>query len=128
MKTRLTILRAILAAFYGVAGVAHLVAADGFLPIVPDFVPFPRETVLLTGVCEIAGAAGLLWPRFRRWAGIGLAAYAVAVFPANLKHAIYMIPVEGLPDSWWYHAPRLVLQPVLVWLALYAGEVFRRPS
>ena len=28
-----------------------------------------------------------------------------------------------LPDSWWYHAPRLALQPVLVWWALFAGGV-----
>jgi hypothetical protein len=26
---------------------------------------------------------------------------------------------ETIPDSWWYHAPRLALQPVLAWWALF---------
>jgi uncharacterized membrane protein len=37
-----------------VAGVAHIVQPDVFLPIVPDWVPFSRETVVLTGACELA--------------------------------------------------------------------------
>jgi hypothetical protein len=32
-----------MAAFYLAAGVVHLPAPDRFLPIVPDFVPMPRE-------------------------------------------------------------------------------------
>jgi hypothetical protein len=63
----------------------------------------------------------------RRWAGIGLAAYAVCVFPANLYHAFWNVQVPPLPSSWWYHGPRLLLQPVLVWWALWAGEVIDWP-
>ena len=118
----------VLAVFYLTAGVLHILAPDGFLPIVPDFVPFPRLTVLLTGVCEIAGAIGLVVPRVRRAAGWALAAYAIAVFPANIKHAVYLIPAGGLPQSWWYHGPRLAMQPVLVWLALYCGGIIGRKN
>jgi uncharacterized membrane protein len=50
-----------------------------------------------------------------------LALYAVCVFPANIKHALDGIAVPGLPSSWLYHGPRLAFQPVLVWMALYAG-------
>jgi hypothetical protein len=39
-----------MAAFYLVAGIVHLVAPDKFLPIVPDFVPLPREVVRATGM------------------------------------------------------------------------------
>ena len=116
-------MRLFMSAFYPVAGVLHLVAPAGFLLIVPNFVPWPETAVLITGVLEIAGAAGLLTMRFRRAAGIGLAAYAICVFPANIYHALYSIPVNGLPMSWWYHGPRLVFQPVLVWWALYCAEV-----
>ena len=117
-----------MAAFYFAAGIFHLAAPEKFLPIVPDFVPLPRATVIFTGLCEIAGAVGLLIPRFRRAAGLVLAAYAVAVFPANIKHTIYMIPAGGLPGSWWYHGPRLALQPALVWWALYCSGVTDWPS
>ena len=67
------ILRYILALFYFAAGVAHLRSPDGFLAITPAWVPFPAQVVFLTGVAEIAGAVGLLIPRFRKAAGIGLA-------------------------------------------------------
>ena len=119
-----------LALFYSVGGVVHLRSPDAFLPIVPDWVPMARDVVLITGVCELAGAAGLLTPRLRKAAGAMLALYAVCVFPANLKHAFYDVQVPGLPTSWAYHAPRLALQPVLVWWALYCSGViawsFRR--
>ena len=116
-------MRLLMSAFYLVAGVLHLLAPAGFVLIVPNFVPWPETAVLTTGVLEIAGAAGLLTKRFRHAAGIGLAAYAICVFPANIYHALYNIPVNGLPISWWYHGPRLAFQPVLVWWALYCAEV-----
>nr|USU34470.1 DoxX family protein [Methylobacterium sp. OTU13CASTA1] len=114
-------------AAYGFIGIVHLAAPDAFLPIMPDWVPAPRRVVILTGLCELAGVAGLIWPPTRRWAGIGLALYAVCVFPANIKHAVEGIPVAGLPDSWWYHGPRLAFQPVFVWWALYATHVIDWP-
>jgi len=116
-----------MAIFYFVAGVFHLTAADGFLPIVPDWVPAPREVVLATGICEIVGALALLSARWRGIAGIMLALYAVCVFPANLKHAFEGVAVGGLPTSWWYHAPRLALQPVIVWWALFASQTIDWP-
>ncbi len=114
-------MRIILAAFYLGAGLLHLYAPAGFLRIVPGFVPWPEFVVAFTGLCEIAGAFGLMIPALRVAAGLGLAAYAVCVFPANVNHALNMISVAGLPDTWLYHAPRLAFQPVLVWWALYCS-------
>ena len=124
-------MRWLLATFYMVAGCIHLLHPDAFLPIVPDWVPFSRAVVLVTGVCEIAGAVGLITTRFRRIAGVMLAVYAVCVFPANIKHALEGIHVPPVPDGWGYHFLRLALQPVLVWWALYSAAVidwpWRRP-
>ena len=119
--------RWVLAAAYLAAGLLHLRAPDTFLPIMPGWVPFPRTVVLGTGLCEIAGAVGLLTPRLRRAAGIALAAYAVAVFPANVKHALDDLSAGQATLGWWYHVPRLTLQPVLAWWALFAGEVVTWP-
>lgn len=116
-----------LAALYGGIGLLHLVAADTFLLIMPDWVPWPRQVVILTGLYELACVAGLFFARTRRAAGYALAAYAICVFPANIKHAIEGIPVPGLPESWWYHGPRLALQPVLVWWALHATRIVDWP-
>ncbi len=108
-------------------GFFHLVASDRFLPILPPLAPFPTAIILFTGACEIAGGLGLLVPATRRWAGWALAIYAVCVFPANLYHAYGHVIVPDLPGGWWYHAPRLALQPVVVWWALYAGEAIDWP-
>lgn len=120
-------MRWLMAAFYLAAGLLHLARPDSFLPIIPDWVPAPRAVVLLTGVAEIAGALGLFVPRLRRAAGIGLALYALCVFPANIKHAFEGVALTALPSSWWYHAPRLVAQPVLIWWALYCASVIDWP-
>lgn len=120
-------LRLLLVAVYLAAGVAHLRSPGGFVAVTPEWVPFPREVIFWTGICELLGAAGLLTRRLRAAAGIGLALYAVCVFPANIKHAIDGLAVGGLPTSWWYHGPRLAFQPVFVWWALYAGEVIDWP-
>ncbi len=120
-------LRWLLALFYLLAGVAHLRTPEPFLAITPPWVPWPLQMVLFTGVCEILGAIGLMIPRFRRAAGIMLAAYAICVFPANIHHAMQGIAIGGTALGWGYHAPRLAFQPVLVWLALFAGGVIDWP-
>ena len=122
-----SIARGILAVAYFGVGCVHLSRPDAFLPIMPDWVPHPRDVVLATGACEVAGALALLTPRLRRAAGWALAAYAVCVFPANIKHAIEGIDVPPIPNSWWYHGPRLAFQPVFVWWALWAGGVIDWP-
>ena len=120
-------MRLLMAAFYFAAGVVHLYAPDAFLPIMPDWVPQPSAVIVATGICEIVGALALLTPQWRRAAGIMLALYAVCVFPANIKHAFEGIAVDALPTSWWYHGPRLAIQPVLVWWALFCGGVVTWP-
>jgi uncharacterized membrane protein len=122
-----TFLRWLLALTYVPFGALHLTLTERMLPIMPPAIPFPREVIVFTGLCEIAGGLALLWLRTRRFAGIMLALYAVAVYPANVHHAVNNVDVPGLPSTWWYHAPRLAFQPVFVWWALFAGEVIDWP-
>ena len=121
------ILLILMVVIYLVFGIIHVATPDPFLPIMPDWVPFPRAVVIVTGVCEIAGALGLMVPRTRRLAGVMLALYAVCVYPANVKHALDHVAVPQLPNSWWYHGPRLAFQPVFVWWALFASGVIDWP-
>ena len=94
-------------------GVDHIVMPQRYLPMMPDFVPFHAPVVFLTGLCELAGAIGLLAPRLRRLAGILLAIYFVCVFPANVKNATDGLSVEGLPTANWYYWIRLLFQPLV---------------
>ena len=122
-----TALRWAMAVIFLGVGIVHIMRPEAFLPIVPGWVPSPRLTILATGACEVAGAFALLTRRLRRVAGIMLALYAVCVFPANIKHAIDNVPIGGTHLTWWYHAPRLAFQPVIVWWALFCGEVIAWP-
>ena len=128
LQTIRFVMRLILAAFYFAAGILHLKSPAGFISIVPSFVPWPAEAVWFTGICEIVGAIGLMVPKLQKAAGMGLALYAICVFPANINHALNHIDVGALPNSWWYHGPRFLLQPVLVWWALFCAGTITWPA
>lgn len=118
--------RWLLIAFYAVAGVAHLIVTDAMVRITPVLVPHPHAVVVMTGLCELAGVIGLASRRWRIAAGWALAAYAVCVFPANIKHLIHDLGGHtGL--SIWYHGPRMVAQPIIVWWALWASGAIDWP-
>ncbi len=124
--------RILLALIYLLAGVAHIRSPSGFLQITPDWIPCPQQVVLWTGIAEIAGAIGLLVPprvipHMRHAAGIGLALYALCVYPANINHAVNNLAIGGETASWLYHAPRLAFQPIFIWWALIAGGVVDWP-
>ncbi len=112
------------------AGVLHLITPQPFLGITPYWVPEQATVVTLTGIAEICGAIGLLqwhWPALRRAAGWSLAAYALFVWPANFTHMFNDMALPGDHANLAYHLPRLASQPLLIWLALWVGEVTHWP-
>lgn len=117
----------IMVIIYLLVGVAHIRSPEGFLAITPGWVPFPEAVIFWTGVAEILGAVGLCISKFRKAAGIGLALYALCVFPANIHHALNNIAVEEETLSWWYHAPRLAFQPIAIWWALWVSKNIEWP-
>ncbi len=121
------VMRIAMSMFFAAGFVLHLLATDKLVAIRPDWVPYPREVVLITGMIELAAAVALLVPGLRRATGIALAIYVIAVWPANFKHAFAHIVTPPIPDSWWYHAPRLALQPVIAWWALFSTRVIDWP-
>lgn len=121
-----TTMRLLLGAVYAYAGYAHIVRPAPFLAITPEWVPYPQSVVFWTGVAEIAGAIVLVQPiskPLRQVAGIALALYALCVWPANIHHFTTEMAREDGGLGLGYHVPRLLLQPVLIWLALWVGEV-----
>jgi uncharacterized membrane protein len=121
------IMRWILAALYVAAGFAHLAVPEKLLIITPTWVPFARQMIFATGIFEFASSIALLTEPLRYWAGIAMAAYAVCVWPANFKHAIEGVSLPFITNSWLYHGPRLALQPLIVWWALYSANVIDWP-
>ncbi|MEP7068402.1 MAG: hypothetical protein ABI789_04140 [Usitatibacter sp.] len=104
-----------------IGGVAHFVATATEMRIVPPYIPWPREAVLVSGVFELLGAAGVLWARTRRAAGLGLFALTVLVTPAH----VYMLQRPDLFDvPYWALVLRLPIQLAL--LALIAWSTAAR--
>jgi uncharacterized membrane protein len=77
-----------LAGLFAVSGVVHLVKPAFYEPLMPSWVPAHREVILASGVAELVGAVGMLFPPTRRLAGIASAALLVGVFPGNVKMAV----------------------------------------
>jgi uncharacterized membrane protein len=102
-----------------IGGIAHFVATDTEMRIVPPYIPWPRVTVLVSGVFELLGAAGLLYMPTRRAAGLGLFALTIAVTPAH----IYMLQRPDLFDvPYWALVLRLPLQLALLSLIAWSSS------
>lgn len=109
--------RLALAAAMAVAGIAHLVDPTPFVQHLPTWVPAREALVYGSGLVEIGLGAALVGPaRHRRLAGLLLAAYLVAVFPANVYVAVAGVDVDGQPGG-LYPWLRLPWQALFVWLA-----------
>ena len=126
-----TAVRAVLAAALAGMGALHFVpsASRGMAAIVPptlrDRPLTARQLVLLTGGCELAGAAGLLLPPTRRVAGAALLVFYVAVFPANAYAARHPDRFGRIAVPFW---PRLAGQAgiaALTAFAAFCGRVSR---
>ncbi|MEO8520451.1 MAG: DoxX family protein [Acidobacteriota bacterium] len=117
-------LRWMMAAIFIAGGALHLLKPEIYRPVMPGWLPAHGLLILVSGVAEIAGGAGLLSPRTRRAAGVGLMLLLVAVFPANIE----MLRVYRAQAPWWGTLLlwlRLPLQAVLIWLT---WRVARQPA
>jgi uncharacterized membrane protein len=100
-----------------VGGVAHFVATEIEMRIVPPWISWPRAAVLVSGVFELLGAAGLLWRSTRRLAGIGLFLLTIAVTPCHLymlqrPELFAAVPLWAL----WLRLPiQVALLALIVW-------------
>ena len=109
-----------LAAMFVVTGLAHFVnpLRRDMIAIVPPRLPSPDLLVTVTGVLELVGAAGLLYPPTRVAAAVCLFLLMLAMFPAN----VYASRMPNPPKSMATRLPlRTVEQIVFVGAALVVG-------
>lgn len=107
-----TLFRLLLGLFFIVAGVNHFLNPQVYVGMIPPYLPYPEVLNLVSGAAEVAGGVGILMPRFRRWAGWGLVALLVAIFPANLHLALNGWEAYDIPR--WVLWARLPLQGVFI--------------
>ncbi|MDP9899224.1 DoxX family protein [Variovorax ginsengisoli] len=110
--------------WFFIGGIAHFALTETEMRIVPPYIAWPREAVLVSGVFELVGAMGLLWRKTRRAAGWGLFVLTLAVTPAHF----YMLqqPERFASVPWWALVARLPLQVALLALIVWSTTPQRR--
>ncbi|MEO5816942.1 MAG: DoxX family protein [Gemmatimonadaceae bacterium] len=109
----MTLSLVLIAAIFLGSGILHIVKPAYYVAIMPPWLPAPLMLVLISGVFEMLGAAGVLIPFTREAAGWGLIALLVAVFPANIQ----MLMANTNPSRLWQAGliARLPLQGALIY-------------
>ncbi len=109
----------LIAVLFVAAGVLHFVWPGAYVRIVPPGLPLPLALVYLSGVAEILGGLGVLVPPARTWAGRGLVALLVAVFPANVYMALApeAVGMQGAEVGLWVRLPLQLVLIAWVWWA-----------
>jgi uncharacterized membrane protein len=79
--------------------IGHFKRRQDLQAMVPRWILDPDVVVLITGVLELAGAAGLLFRFTRPLAVAGLVVLLIAVFPANIKAAREHLRIRGWPAT-----------------------------
>jgi uncharacterized membrane protein len=114
-----------LAAMLLFTSVAHFGALRHDLArMVPPRVPYAMGMVYFTGLCEIAGAIGLLVPRTRGAAAVALILFFLAILPANIHAARAGLTLGGTPVT--PLAARIPMQVLFIALTWWAGIHARR--
>lgn len=104
--------RYLLGVFFIAAGINHFVNPQFYVAMMPPYLPWHSELVFLSGVAETALGGLVLFPRWAVWAGWGLIALLVAVFPANVHMALHPELYPSMsPMALWL---RLPFQPLFV--------------
>lgn len=101
----------LLALLFIAAGVNHFVNPGFYLAIMPPYLPWHYELVLISGVFEVLGGVALLIPRLQVIAACGIIALLVVVFPANIHMARHTELYPNIP-------------PVVLWARLPFQGVF----
>ena len=116
------IFRWLLAIVFVLAGANHFRDPDFYLALMPPYLPWHEALVQISGVAEILGGIGILVPATRRFAGWGLIALLIAVFPANISMATDHVQPPGVhvtPFEAWLRLPlQAVLMAWVWWVAL----------
>ncbi len=109
-----------LAVMFCITATAHFnsMRAD-LVRMVPPMFPNPEFMVTFTGICEVLGAIGLLVPRMRKAAAIGLILLLIALLPANIHAALSGLTLGGAPVT--PLIPRVALQLIFIALIWWSG-------
>ena len=110
----------LMAYFYISVGIKHFTEPEWFLQIYPPFLPFGLAAVYISGFFEVLFGIMLLIPKTRYYAGWGLIALLIAVFPANIYLAYTNGAAMDIPAATAWG--RLPFQALFIALAYWHSK------
>jgi len=118
LDTWLASARGAIATMFLFTGASHFTPMKkDLMAMVPRLLPRPDLLVFLTGIAELAGAVGLLFPMTRLWAAYVLILLMVAMLPANISASRRGVLLGGRPaTSLWLRVPMQVLFIAWTWI------------
>jgi uncharacterized membrane protein len=111
--------------FFLFAGVLHFLLPAFYLPLIPDWLPFPKALNFIAGAAEMMCGIFLFRKPLRRAGALLMFALMVAFVPSH----VYFIQMgcclsESLCVPAWIAWLRLLLiHPLLLWWALYLYRI-----
>ena len=99
------VIKVIFGLLFIAAGVNHFRDPKFYEDIMPLYLPWPSQLVIISGIAEIVLGIGLLIPQTSQYAAWGLILLLIAVFPANIHMATHPEIYPAMP-------------PILLWLRL----------
>jgi len=109
------------------AAMGHFMYTKGMM-MVPQFLPFKKGIVYITGIAEILFGLALLFTQYRETTGIALIVFFILMLPANISAAIQHVDYEkgtnqGKGKNYlWFRVPLQIL--FIVWV--YLSAVYHR--
>ena len=114
--------RYLIGILFVLAGLLHFWKPAFYVNIMPDYLPWHKALVYLSGAAEMAGGIGMFIAAVRLEAAIGLILLLFAVFPANIDMAMKSVKKRGWVDLYsLLLILRLPLQFVLMYWVYWAG-------
>lgn len=116
MKKRISLF--IMAAFYLYGGINHFRNPEGYLKMIPPYLPYHTLLNTVSGAAEILFALLLLIPATKRIACYGIILMLIAFLPVH----IYMLKTgwcikDFCLPQWAIWVRLILLQPFLIWWA-----------
>lgn len=113
-----------LAAMLCFTAIGHFAFVEGMSMMLPNIVPYKSELIILTGILEILGAAGLFFAKWRKLSAYLLIVFFFLVLPANIYAALHHVDYQRAT----YQGPgteylvfRVPLQILFILWAYYFG-------
>jgi uncharacterized membrane protein len=109
----------IMGLFYVIAGINHFILPDFYLPLIPDYIPYPKGVNIASGMLEVLLGLGIFSNNLRNKAAIAIIVLLILFIPSHM----YFIQIggcvpNGLCVPLWIGWMRLmIIHPLLIYWA-----------